>query len=320
MTITVAICTWNRVGLLARTLEEFAKIRARAGIVWEVLVVDNGSTDGTSAFLRSFQPTGYRLRSVTEAQLGLSAARNRALIESQTEIIFYTDDDVLVDPDLLTALVDAAERHPRGSAFGGVIDPWFPVEPDPILMAAFPALRRGFCGVDLSLGEGALPEGRHVIGANMGYRRSHIDGLRFREDLGPKGLDTIGGDEMVFQDQIRARGGAIVWVPSMRLRHYVDPSRMTLSYLLRFAEDVGRKEIRLHGVPVGARVAGVPRWLLGNAAKEHARALLSRVRVDRTQALVHGRRAAEFGGMIKECRGRYLRDRKAPAVSAAATS
>jgi glycosyltransferase involved in cell wall biosynthesis/ribosomal protein L30/L7E len=314
MNVTVAICTWNRVSLLAHTLEGFKAVRVAPGLSWEVLVVDNGSTDGTSEFLRSQSSTGYPLRFTSESRLGVSLARNRALAETHAELILFVDDDVLVHPDLITALCEAANRHPEASALGGVIDPWFTVDPDPVLAKAFPVLGRGFCGIQFSDVEELLPAGHHLVGANVAYRRAHIEGLTFREDLGPRGFGTIGGEENDFQDQIRARGGTILWVPTMKVRHYVDPSRMTLPYLLRFAEDAGRKEIRLNGVPPGTRVAGVPRWLIGNAVKEHARAVAEDLRLNRIEALVHRRRAAEFGGMIRECRRQHLVNRE-PAVA-----
>jgi glycosyltransferase involved in cell wall biosynthesis len=307
--VTVAICTWNRVQLLARTLQEFTRLHVDASISWEALVIDNGSTDGTSEFLAAHRPEGFRLRWTTEQRPGLSAARNRALAESTSEFILFVDDDVLIDSDLLLVLSDAARRHPDAAAFGGPVEPWFVAQPDPILASAFPALRRGFCGVDLSPVEMPLVAGQHVVGANMAFRKSHIEGLTFREDLGPLGAATVGGDEIDFQERIRTRGATIVWVPTMRVRHYVDPQRMTLAYLLRFSQDAGRKEIRLHGVPSGARIGGVPRWLIGCALTEYARAIADGVRLNRVQALVHRRKAAEFRGMVKECRGRYLQDR-----------
>jgi glycosyltransferase involved in cell wall biosynthesis len=320
MHITVAICTWNRVALLARTLEELVRLHTPAGVTWDVLVVNNGSTDGTEDFLRAFQTSVYPIRWVTETRLGLSAARNRALLEQQADLIFYTDDDVIVDPGLMMALAGAAERFPEGAAFGGVITPWFPREPDADLVAAFPSLARGFCGVDLSRPEGPLPDGHHLVGANMAYRCSLVNHLSFREDLGPKGVDTIGGDEIAFQDQIRSEGRAVVWIPGMTLQHYVDPVRMTLPYLLRFAQDAGRKYVRLHGVPTGRQFAGVPRWLIGNAAKEYLRALICMLRFRRTESLSHRRLGAEFLGMVKESRSRHMEDREGRTVSMIAPS
>ena len=49
--VTVAICTWNRAALLDKTLERLAEVRVPAGLTWEVVVVDNHSTDGTAAVL-----------------------------------------------------------------------------------------------------------------------------------------------------------------------------------------------------------------------------------------------------------------------------
>ena len=166
MHITVAILTWNRVALLSRTLEELGRLYTPAGVTWDVLVVNNGSTDGTEDFLKAFQTSAYPIRWVTETRLGLSAARNRALLEQRADLIFYTDDDVIVDPGLMTALADGARRFPEGAAFGGVITPWFPQQPDPELVAAFPSLARGFCGLDLSRPEGPLPDGHHLARAH----------------------------------------------------------------------------------------------------------------------------------------------------------
>ena len=106
----------------------------------------------------------------------------------------------------------------------------------------------------------------------------------------------------------------------MTLQHYVDPLCMTLPYLLRFAQDAGRKDVRLHAVPAGRQFAGVPRWLIGNAAKEHLRALMCTLRFRRTEALSHRRLGAEFLGMVKESRNRHMEGRESRTVSMIAPS
>src|SRR5262249_47996355 len=105
--VTVAICTWNRCHLLAQTLTAMIKLRVPAGIAWDVIVVDNNSTDDTKAVTASF---GDRLplRYVLEPELGLCHARNRALTESSAEYIIFTDDDVLVSDDWLEGFCRAA--------------------------------------------------------------------------------------------------------------------------------------------------------------------------------------------------------------------
>jgi glycosyltransferase involved in cell wall biosynthesis len=267
---------------------------------WNVLVVNNASTDDTAEVLRSARAS-YSLRSVVEPNAGLAYARNRAIEEcQQSELILFTDDDVLVEPDWLSEFLGAARRHPDAVGFGGRIDGWFPVEPDPDLVRAFPALARGFCGLDRGPDERVLGD-EDVTGANMGFRTAAIADLRFRTDLGVKGAQTVGGDELDFQNRIRSRGGSLVWVPTMRVRHYVDPARMTLPYLLKFAEDAGRREVRLHGIPHGPRFAGVPRWLVRRALEHGGAALRHRFAGRRAAALSETRQRNEFAGMAKEC-------------------
>lgn len=300
MRITVAICTWNRATLLRQTLEGLERMAVPADLAWELLVVDNGSTDRTSEILRSFRPR-FSFRSVVEPSSGVSFARNRAIAECRADYLLFTDDDVQVDERWLAEFVEATSRYPEAGGFGGTIEPWFPFEPDPTLVQAFPALRLGFCGTPWKDPEGIMPPGRHAIGANVGYRRSALTGLEFRTDLGPQANNTIGGEEIALQEAIRGAGYPIVWVPSMTVKHFVEPKRMTLDYLLKFAEDAGRKEIRLKGIPPGRRVAGVPRWLIGKAVDAQTAALSSRLRGRRIEALGHLRRRHEFTGMIKEC-------------------
>lgn len=301
MKVTVAICTWNRVSLLRQTLDRLRQCVVPNGVTWEVLVVDNGSMDGTRDFVASVTDFPCTFRWVIETEAGVSHARNRALSESHAALVLFIDDDVLVDPSLVAAFIDAADRHPKAGALGGVVEPWFPTEPDPVLLAAFPALQRGFCGTDLGASEEVLTTGRHLTGANLGYRVSSLKGLRFRADLGPNGSGTVGGEESDLQDRIRETGAHVVWIPAMRVQHYVDPRRMTLSYLLKFAEDHGRKQIRMDGIPPGPRVAGVPRWLLGQVVREQLRATADMVAGKRVEQLDHQRKRAEFMGMVKEC-------------------
>ena len=109
-----------------------------------------------------------------ETKPGLSNARNCAAAAARGDLMIWTDDDVLVDEGWLTAVVGAARRHPRAAAFGGPIEPWFPVCPDPDYLAAFPSLRDGFCGLDHDLPEGILPADRLIYGANMAFRARSI--------------------------------------------------------------------------------------------------------------------------------------------------
>ena len=301
--VTIVVCTWNRVTLLEQTLRGFESLRVPASLRWDVLVVDNNSTDRTSEFLSGYRPS-YRFRTLHETTPGQSNALNRALANATADLNILTDDDVLVEEDWLAEFWAGAGRHPDATVFGGPIDPWFVEQPDPDLAEAFPMLKRGFAGIDHGGEERPLPEGSHVVGANMALRLSRLNGLAFRGDLGPTEQQTVNGGEVELQTRIRRSGGTVVWLPRMRLRHYVDPARMTERYLLTMHEDFGRMFVRRHGVPHGPTFAGVPRWLYRKAFEHRAFAWLDTLRRRRRQSLEHRRQLREFIGMIRECQTR----------------
>jgi hypothetical protein len=179
--------------------------------------------------------------------------------------VIFTDDDVLVDEHWLVQFEAAARRFPEAAAIGGVIEPWFPVVPDADLMLAFPALERGFCGLDHGSEPCVLPDDKHLWGANMAYRLSQITQIRFDPDLGFGPGTTVGSEEVELQRRIRREGGVVVWWPRMRVRHYVAPERMSLSYLLRFTAGKGEESVVTGSLSGGSGplVLDVPRWLYG---------------------------------------------------------
>lgn len=311
--IAIAICTWNRAPLLRQTLERMTQLRVPEGSTLTILVVNNNSTDETPAVIDEFR-SRLPLQDLFVSQPGISYARNAALEALDADYILFTDDDVLVDEDWAVNFMAAAERHPTAVAFGGRIDPWFPSPADPILVQAFPALARGFCGLDRGPAERVLSDEEDVTGANMAFRKALVGAVRFRTDLGVTGTNTLGGDELDFQTQLRRNGGQVVWVPTMRIQHYVAPARMALPYLLKFSEDGGRREIRLHGVPPGPQLFGVPRWLLRRALDFHLAALWHRIKGERAESLRCVGKRYEFMGRAKESWARR-RDRPGPTTT-----
>jgi glycosyltransferase involved in cell wall biosynthesis len=300
--VTVAICTWNRRTLLESTFESLERMKVSPSTRWELVVIDNGSTDGTAEVVANWISRGtLPLRYVHEPILGLSNARNRAIREARTEWLLFTDDDVIVEPDWLEGFVQASKRNPTAGAIGGRVDPWFVETPDQMLCEAFPALAKGYCGLDLGPEERLVPEGTDLVGANFAIRIDDTNRL-FNPNLGPIGANPIGGDELAYQMELRKSGLPIVWTPNMRLKHYVDPPRMSLDYLQKFYTNVGRHEVMLHGIPKGTRLAGAPRWLLGLYARHVLRRVVSVISGNTLEAHRSLRQQWQIGGMIAECR------------------
>lgn len=249
MRFTVAICTWNRATLLSGALERLTHVRRPAG-GWEVLVVDNNSTDGTGRVLDAFAGR-LPLRRAFEPRPGLSHARNEAVRHAAGDYIVWTDDDALVDAGWLAAYEQAAERHPEAAVFGGPVRPLFEGTPPPWLAAGWQDVGAAYAALDLGpepfeLGlDGELPYGTNFVIRSREQRLFAYDPA-----LGRRGAGGFLGEETAVIRAILAAGGAGWWVPDASVGHWIPKERQTFEYLRGYYALQGRTFHR------GERVGG----------------------------------------------------------------
>jgi hypothetical protein len=110
------------------------------------------------------------------------------------------------------------------------------------------------------------------------------------------------GEESEFVARLRAHGVAALWVPEMRVKHYVDPSRMTLTYLRKFTDGGGRTWIRWNGVPPGTQILGAPLWLVRKSAEAWLRSKGLGLAGRRQASLRQLKEHCYLRGMVHECR------------------
>jgi glucosyl-dolichyl phosphate glucuronosyltransferase len=312
--VTVAICTWNRSRLLDQTLTRMRDLRVPDGVCWELLVVNNNSTDDTDAVIGR-HAQALPVRRLLETKQGHSNARNCALDHADADWLVWTDDDVLVSSDWLASFAQTAARHPQAAAVGGPIDPWFPVDPAPELLEAFPVLRGGFCGVDHGPEERPLAADEPIWGANMAYQLSRVRGLRFDPQLGRVKDALVSGDDGEYLVRVRALGAPVYWSPGMRLRHYVDPGRMTLDYLCRFYEGHGKTCVSCGGAPAGRRLFGVPLWVVRQLVENWIGCPWCRLLGRKVPALTRLRDYYRYKGMLLACWEQRARAHVVPATA-----
>lgn len=298
MKVTVAICTWNRCNLLDQTLEAMHHLHVPKEMDWEILVVTNNCTDDTEKVIAKHVKE-LPLRQVEERKQGHSHARNCALDHTDANWVVWTDDDVLVEPQWLSSFHETCQRFPEANAMGGPIDPWFPQEPDPDLLAAFPVLRFGFCGIDHGPEERELRPEEDIWGANMAYRMDRLGKLRFNPDLGRKQNTLVSGDDLEFLARVRATGARVVWSPKMRLKHYVEPKRMTLEYLCQFYEGLGTTSVRSGTFPPSRTLWGLPLWVVRKYMENSLLIPLYRCTGNRARLLPLLRDYHRFRGVLK---------------------
>ncbi len=273
MDLSVIIATFNRAASLRRTLEGFTAQQAPAGLTWELMVVDNNSTDQTKQVCEEYArqamvgaaspprpgeanrggdaaPTSglLPLRYIFEPRQGKSAALNRAISETSARLLLFTDDDVDVEPGWLAAYCAAAIRHPHAAFLGGPVRPrWETPPPRWLLDHSLDLLD----GVTVHVEKGATERvltaaDKPVFGSNMAIRRSAFaGGLRFREDIGPTNGALMRGEDTELIKQLVARGNAGVYVPDAVAHHRNPPERMTERYVRHWFMGQGMKLVRL---------------------------------------------------------------------------
>ena len=133
--ISAVITTYNRADLLATALEALLHQKAE-GLRYEIVVVDNNSTDNTRTTVENFIANGHtNLRYVFEPKQGISHGRNAGIAAAQGEIIAFTDDDVFTAENWLTTIRDAFAANPGAGYIGGKILPQW-TEPPPSWLTA----------------------------------------------------------------------------------------------------------------------------------------------------------------------------------------
>jgi glycosyltransferase involved in cell wall biosynthesis len=257
MKITVAICTWNRFALLKETLEHLARVAIPPGIEWELLVVNNNSTDDTDVVLSSFAKR-LPLRTVMEKVPGLSNARNHAVREAKGDYLLWTDDDVLVDEHWMAAYYDAFTRRPEAAIFGGNIEPWFAGTPPKWLLRVWPRVASAYASRELGETEVVLSDEVLPFGANFAVRTAEQRRYLYDPQLGVRPDNIMGGEETTLIRRMLADGISGLWVPQARVRHYIPEKRQ---------HDGGNIEPMLFGTP---------RWLWREAVMRQTKYLLNR--------------------------------------------
>jgi GT2 family glycosyltransferase len=123
MEISVVIATYNRCESLMATLRSLAESQIPAGLSWEVIVVDNNSTDQTRAAVECFIDSGQQnVRYLFEPRQGRVFALNTGIREAKGRIIAFTDDDCIVDSQWITSILEEYASDPYLAAIGGRVE------------------------------------------------------------------------------------------------------------------------------------------------------------------------------------------------------
>jgi glycosyltransferase involved in cell wall biosynthesis len=266
MLVTVAICTFNRAESLRRTLESLAAMQLPKTLDWEMVVVNNNSTDHTDAVIEAFA-NRLPIRREFEPHPGASHARNRAVEVARGDYFVWTDDDVVVDSGWLAAYLEAFRQRPEAAVFGGPITPKYeaPVvkwvaESEALLGAPYCIRDLGDEAIPLSVAGNRLP-----LGANFAVRGAEQRAFRYDPELGPGPTTQRRGEEHDVIERILRSGAVGYPVPAARVEHCIGHERQTVSYLARYFAGAGEQDAFLERQDREQQKRplffGAPRWL-----------------------------------------------------------
>jgi glucosyl-dolichyl phosphate glucuronosyltransferase len=313
-TATVLICTYNRAASLGATLDSIATTSSGTPFEWDVLVVDNNSTDDTRQVVES-RVASYpvRLKYLFEGRQGKSNALNTGMRDSSAEVIVFTDDDVNVPAGWLESAVAPLLQRPEMDYTGGPVRPMWRGTPPSWLDPS------GNLGGTIAVkdhGPKAFifeDERKTPLGVNMAVRRSLIERIGgFRPDLGRSGASLLGQEQAEFFYRSRVAGARGLYVPDMVLDHEVAASRLTFHYFRRWWYWKGVSHSRLHrihgrtelGIDLSRapHLAGLPRFILRSLLRHLGGTVLGVLTLNRARMAREFLKVAYAVGYIREHR------------------
>jgi glycosyltransferase involved in cell wall biosynthesis len=224
--LSIVMTTLNRALDLPRAIE--CLMRQQTTAAYEIIVVDNGSTDSTPEFLREAQTRWPdRLRLAAEPQRGASHGRNRGIALARAPLIAFTDDDVWASGDWVETMVRVAREHPEADCIGGKVLP--------ASTAGWPEwLTRDHWGPLALVDYG--DEGFYVdpdrpvclITANVAYRRRTLD------RIGRFSAEFVRCEDHELLLRLWRHGGVGWYAPELIVRTEVPGERLTFEYHRRW--------------------------------------------------------------------------------------
>ncbi|MBI3812117.1 MAG: glycosyltransferase family 2 protein [Nitrospirae bacterium] len=229
--ISVVICTHNRADYLNKAIRSVLD-QSLPGDRYELIVVDNASTDHTRETVRAFEPAG-NVRYLYEGTLGLCHARNTGWQQARGRYVVYLDDDAVACPGWLAAVKEAFATAPDIGVVGGRVEPIWEGE------------RPAWLSDDLALGLTILDwsdtpkfildvRREWLVGANMAAPTAVLKEIGgFHPGLDRVGTRMLSSGDVYLQKQILRRGYSCLYHPMMAVRHLVPRSRLEKRWFIR---------------------------------------------------------------------------------------
>lgn len=247
---TVAICTYNGEKRLSQVLERLKAQIITTALSWDVLIIDNNSTDRTAEVVQSYQMNWRKdcaLIYCYESKQGLAFARQRAILSARGQFVGFLDDDNLPSLDWVEQAYQFGKTHPQAGAYGGQIQGDFEVEPPQNFkkIACFLAIvKRGEKAFIYKPERKMLPPGAGLVVRRNVWKNSVPAKLLLK---GRVRKSMLASEDLEAICHIQNAGWEIWYAPTLKIHHQIPRSRFEPSYLISLIGGIGlaRHHIRM---------------------------------------------------------------------------
>ncbi len=258
MDISVIICTYNRSNHLRNVLRSLSEQVVPNNLEWEIVVVDNNSTDDTIEVVKDFgNDSSLPIKYIKEEKQGLSHARNRGILESKGKYVAFTDDDAITDRNWVTSLYEAFQKY-GCDCVGGRIYLRFASEMPRWLKREL----WGFFGF-LDHGHRAFEViDEHIFGGNMAFSKEILNKSGFfNPNRGRTATVLIGGEELELLKRVKSAGGKIIYQPAALVYHVIGSEKLKKQYFRKLHYYEGVISGKSFSEPIRRHITGIPLFI-----------------------------------------------------------
>lgn len=232
--VSVVICCYNSAKRLTQTLNHLVTQEVCQGLQWEVLIIDNASTDDTSQVALKYWlgDVSVPLRVVYESQLGLAYARQRGFKEAKYDIVSFIDDDNWICSKWVQLVSEIMNQQPNIGACGGFSEAVCEITPPnwfECYKGSYAVGPQGKVAGDITWTRG------YLWGAGLTIRKSAWQQLvngGFRHLLtGRQGSKFTAGEDSELCFALRLAGWRLWYEPRLQLKHFLPVCRLDWDYL-----------------------------------------------------------------------------------------
>ncbi|MEH2232129.1 MAG: hormogonium polysaccharide biosynthesis glycosyltransferase HpsE [Nostoc sp.] len=239
---TVAIPTYNGESRLPELLERLQNQVHTENLSWEIIVVDNNSTDNTAKVVQSYQKDWrcpYPLKYCFEAKQGAAYARKRAVAEAKGRLIGFLDDDNYPVSNWVVAAYAFGEKYSKAGAYGSQIHPDWEVEPPENFKRIAPFLaitERGNLPLLYEASKKLLPPSAGLVVRKQAWLESVPDKSIL---TGRVQGNMLTSEDLEMLSYIQKSGWEVWYNPEMEISHKIPNLRLQKDYLIPFFRGIG---------------------------------------------------------------------------------